>query len=73
VENKLSTKIKVIQCDNGTEYKPFAQIAQANGIEMRYTCPCTSEQNGRAERKHRHIEEMGLTLLAQAQLPLTYW
>ena len=57
---------------NGTEYKPVAQIAQANGIEMRYTCPYTLEQNGRAERKHYHIVEMGLTLLAQAHLPLTY-
>lgn len=31
--------------------------------------PNTPEQNGLAERKHRHIEEMGLTLLTQAQLP----
>ncbi|TXG53817.1 hypothetical protein EZV62_019073 [Acer yangbiense] len=30
------------------------------------------EQNGRAERKHRHIVEMGLTLLAQANMPLRY-
>lgn len=29
--------------------------------------PNTPEQNGLAERKHRHIEEMGLTLLTQAQ------
>jgi len=42
VENKLNTKIKAIQCDNGTKYKPFAQTAQANGIEMCYTCPYTS-------------------------------
>lgn len=73
VENIFNTKIKAIQCDNGTEYKSIASIAQAAGIEMRYTCPYTSVQNGRAERKHRHIVELGLTLLAQARLPLTYW
>lgn len=37
------------------------------------SCPYTSQQNGRAERKHRHIAEFGLTLLAQAQMPLHYW
>uniref|UniRef100_A0A803PYD1 Retrovirus-related Pol polyprotein from transposon RE1 n=1 Tax=Cannabis sativa TaxID=3483 RepID=A0A803PYD1_CANSA len=30
-------------------------------------------QNRRAESKHRHIVEMGLTLLAQAKMPLKYW
>lgn len=40
---------------------------------MRLTCPYTSKQNRRAERKHRHILETGLTLLAQASMPLKYW
>lgn len=40
---------------------------------MRFTCPYTSQQNGRAERKHRHVVEMCLTLLAQAKMPLMYW
>lgn len=35
--------------------------------------PDTSEQNGLVERKHRQIIEMGLALLAQASLPLSYW
>ena len=35
--------------------------------------PYTSQQNGRAERKHRHIAEFGLTLLAQAKMPLHFW
>ncbi|KAG8494864.1 hypothetical protein CXB51_012444 [Gossypium anomalum] len=34
--------------------------------------PC-EEQNGVAERKHRHVVETGLTLLAQANLPMVYW
>lgn len=73
VENKFSTKIKTLRCDNGGEYKPFVSVCQNAGIEIQYTCPYTSEQNGRAERKHRHVVEMGLTLLAQANFPLTYW
>lgn len=60
-ENKFSTKIKSIQCYNGAEYKLLIPFAQSNGIAMRFTCPYTSKQNGRAKRKHRHIVEMGLT------------
>ncbi|KAI5396342.1 hypothetical protein KIW84_062519 [Lathyrus oleraceus] len=36
-------------------------------------CLYTSQQNGRAERKHRHIAELGLTLLAQAKMPMSFW
>lgn len=73
VENRFNSKIKILRCDNGAEYKPFVPICQNDGIEMQFTCPYTSEQNGRAERKHHHVVEMGLTLLAQPNLPLTYW
>jgi histone deacetylase 1/2 len=30
-------------------------------------------RNGPAERKHRHIVEVGLSLLAYASMPLKYW
>jgi hypothetical protein len=31
------------------------------------------QQNGDVERKHHHIVEMGLALLAHASMPLKYW
>ena len=37
------------------------------------SCPHTSKQNERVERKHRHVAEMGLILMAQAKLPLKFW
>jgi histone deacetylase 1/2 len=37
------------------------------------SCPHTSQQNGVAERKHRHLVETGLALLAHASVPLRYW
>jgi hypothetical protein len=37
------------------------------------SCPHAHQQNGAAERKHRHIVEVGLSLLAQAHMPLKYW
>lgn len=37
------------------------------------SCPHTHQQNGSAERKHRHIVETGLALLAHASVPLKFW
>jgi transposase InsO family protein len=67
--------IKYFQTDNGGEYTSttFKQFLSQNGIFHRLTCLHTSQQNGIAERKQRHIVETGLTLLAQSELPLKYW
>jgi hypothetical protein len=37
------------------------------------SCPHTHQQNGLVERKHRHIVDIGLSLLAQAQMPPRFW
>lgn len=37
------------------------------------SCPHTHQQNGAAERKHRHIVEVGLSFLAHASMPLKFW
>jgi transposase InsO family protein len=70
VENLFTTKIKQFQFDNGVEYtsKQFKDYLSQSGILHRLSCPHTSQQNGIAERKHRHIVEVGLTLLAQSGL-----
>lgn len=75
VENYFSCKIKQFQTDNGGEYlsNEFKLFLSTNGISHHLTCPYSSPQNGIAERKHRHIREMGLTFLAQSHLPNTYW
>ncbi|WMV53686.1 hypothetical protein MTR67_047071 [Solanum verrucosum] len=69
----LIGKIKEVQTDNGTEFNLLKSHFLRNGIIHRLTCPYTSPQNGIVERKHRHIVETGLTLLAQASLPLKFW
>ena len=53
-----------------TNFLPY--LAQ-HGIQFRHPCPHTHPQNGRAERKHRHIVEVGLCLLAHAHMPLDFW
>lgn len=73
VELQLDCKIKALQTDWGGEYRSFTDYLTCNGIIHQHPCPHTHEQNGVAERKHRHIVENGLTLLAQASLPLKFW
>uniref|UniRef100_A0A803QCY3 Integrase catalytic domain-containing protein n=1 Tax=Cannabis sativa TaxID=3483 RepID=A0A803QCY3_CANSA len=72
-ENQFERKIKALRTDGGGEYQVLSDFVVTHGINFHHSCPHTSSQNGRAERKHRHIVEMGLTLLAQSIMPLKYW
>ncbi|KAL2526620.1 Integrase catalytic domain-containing protein [Abeliophyllum distichum] len=56
----------------GGEYRRHKNPVAQCGIDLRYSCLYTLIQSGKAETKHRHITEMGLTLLAQAKMPLHY-
>ncbi|KAL5540169.1 hypothetical protein UlMin_007250 [Ulmus minor] len=73
VENQLNTKIKIFQNDWGGEFRSFSNFLDKYGIIHRVSCPHTSQQNGIVERKHRHVVELGLTLLAQFSVPKPYW
>lgn len=73
VDLQFESKLKALQTDNGGEFKTFLPYLHAYGIQPRFSCPYTHQQNGVVERKHRYIAEMGLTLLAHAHLPLKFW
>ncbi|GMI69275.1 hypothetical protein HRI_000596800 [Hibiscus trionum] len=73
VERQTGSQLKVVQSDCGSEFKPLGQYFLQKGVQFLNTCPYSSEQNGRVERKHRHIVELGLTLLAQSGVPFKYW
>lgn len=73
VELQFNTKIKSLQTNWVGEYRSFQQLLQSYGIIHRVSCPRAHEQNGLAERKHRHIVDNGLTLLTNAFLSLKYW
>ncbi|KAK9217646.1 hypothetical protein WN943_006274 [Citrus x changshan-huyou] len=59
--------------DMGGEFRIFEPYLKREGITLRHSCPYLHEQNGKIERKHKHIVETGLTLLTQAKMPLKYW
>jgi hypothetical protein len=73
VERMLDRKIITVQSDWGGEYEKLNSFFRSIGISHLVSCPHTHQQNGAAERKHRHIVEMGLALLAHASMPLKYW
>jgi histone deacetylase 1/2 len=57
----------------GGEYEKLNGFFQKIGIVHHVSCPHAHQQNGYVERKHRHIVEVGLALLANASMPLTFW
>ncbi|AAD43604.1 T3P18.3 [Arabidopsis thaliana] len=75
VENQLGTKIKEFQSDGGGEFtsNKLKEHFREHGIHHRISCPYTPQQNGVAERKHRHLVELGLSMLYHSHTPLKFW
>jgi hypothetical protein len=57
----------------GGEYHKLHNFFERIDISHHVLCPHTHQQNGAVERKHRHIVETGLALLAHAYMPLKFW
>ena len=72
VELQLNKQIKVLQSDWGGEFRSLTDLLKILGIVHRVSCLYTPEQNRVAERKHRHLVEIGITLLAYSSIPLRY-
>ncbi|KAJ9547876.1 hypothetical protein OSB04_020419 [Centaurea solstitialis] len=64
IQTQFSKPIKILRPDNAMEYKESSLITflRAQGTISQYSCVGTSPQNGRAERKHRHILDTIRTL-----------
>ncbi|PKU87466.1 Retrovirus-related Pol polyprotein from transposon TNT 1-94 [Dendrobium catenatum] len=75
VKNIFNTTPKVFRSDGGGEFcsNQFKSFLSSHGILHQTTCPHTPEQNGLAERKHRHILELTRSLLLDANLPKQFW
>ncbi|KAI3754539.1 hypothetical protein L1987_54324 [Smallanthus sonchifolius] len=75
VENQSNLKVKIIRCDQGTEFKNHTlnSFCESKGIERQYSAPRTPQQNGVAERRNRTLIESARSMLADSKLPLTFW
>jgi hypothetical protein len=75
VHTQFGTTVKSVQCDNGREFdnSPARTFFLSQGATLRMSCPYTSQQNGKAERSIRTINNILRSLLFQASLPPVYW
>ncbi|GJZ81594.1 retrovirus-related pol polyprotein from transposon TNT 1-94 [Tanacetum coccineum] len=66
---------RVVRSDNGTEIvnKTCAEFFQKHGIINQKPMAYTPQQNGRVERKHRHLLDTARALRLQANFPLQFW
>ena len=67
--------IRFIQCDNGREFDNIKNrtFFLQHGILLRFSCPYTSPQNGKAERSLRTLNDIVRTLLIQSSMPPKFW
>ena len=75
VENLVNHKVKIIRCDNGTEFKNnvMNRFCVEKGILRQFSVARTPQQNGVAERRNRTLIEAARTMLSESKLPTTFW
>ena len=75
VETQFSICIKTFRSNNALKYTQYAfqALLHSYGTIHHLTCPSTSQQDGRAERKFRHILDTVRTLLLSAKVPAPFW
>ena len=75
VENQLDKSIKVLRTDRGREYlsEQLKELCDEKGIARQLMMPYTPQQNGVAERRNQTLLEMVRSMMARANLPISYW
>ncbi|GJZ71494.1 putative RNA-directed DNA polymerase [Tanacetum coccineum] len=75
VKTQFGKVVKIFRSDNGTKFvnKRFNDFAKLHGVLHQTTCAYTPQQNGVAERKHRHLLNVARALMFQEGLPVNMW
>ena len=75
IKTQFSCNFKIFHADNAAEYKDSCVFTfhHQNGTLPHRSCPGTSAQNGRTERKHRHILNTVHALLTTASCSEYFW
>ncbi|GJR79954.1 putative ribonuclease H-like domain-containing protein, partial [Tanacetum coccineum] len=65
LEKQLNHNVKIIRCDNGTEFKNYVmnELCAKKGIKREFSVARTPQQNGVAERKNRTLIEAARTMV----------
>ncbi|XP_071715128.1 uncharacterized protein [Rutidosis leptorrhynchoides] len=69
-QNQFNANVKVIRSDNGTKFVNTRMnvFCNSNGITHQTTIAYTPQQNGVAERKHRHLLNVARSLILQSSV-----
>ncbi|OMO73430.1 Integrase, catalytic core [Corchorus capsularis] len=75
VKTQFSRTINVLRMDIAMEYREtdLVKCLSEQGTVIQRSCPGTSEQNGRAERKHMHILHTIPALLIDSKCLERFW
>jgi transposase InsO family protein len=73
IKRQYEKEVKMIRNDNGTEFICLRSQFSELGIMFQTSCTGTPHQNGRVERKHRHILNVARALKFQGNLPISFW
>ncbi|GKE22880.1 putative ribonuclease H-like domain-containing protein, partial [Tanacetum coccineum] len=74
IENLVDKKVKIIRCDNGTEFKNrvMNEFCEKKGIKREFSVARTPQQNVVAERRNMTLIKAARTMLADSKLPTTF-
>nr|GEV73030.1 retrovirus-related Pol polyprotein from transposon TNT 1-94 [Tanacetum cinerariifolium] len=69
IENLVDKKVKIIRCDNGTEFKNkvMDDFCREKGTKREYSVARTPQQNGVVERRNRTLIEAARTMVLIVQ------
>nr|GEV63254.1 hypothetical protein [Tanacetum cinerariifolium] len=75
MENLNEVRVKELRSDNGTEFKnhKLEEFCDKKGISHNFSSPCTSKQNGVAEKRNRTLIKAAISMLNSAKLPKQFW
>ena len=75
IKTQFSTSIRVFRTDNALEYikNDVSLFSSKNEIIHQTSCSHTSQQNGVAERKHRHILDVARIMMIHMHVPKYLW
>jgi len=75
VEKEKGVNIKCLRSDGGGEYfsNEFSEYLNEHGIQRKYSCSYSPQQNGIVKMKNMHTVEIARAMLNEKNLPNYFW
>ncbi|CAH9068801.1 unnamed protein product [Cuscuta epithymum] len=73
IEKQFEVPVKIVHSGNGTQFRCLLPYFEERGILFQTTCVHTPQQNGKVDRRHRHILNVVRALMFQVAIPIALW